>query len=78
MKLLEAIAYSGGNKAEGMNDQGHRVIVQERYTSTSQRWYHVWHLHNRQVVDSNIALDDLEALKNLEADPEADYWSPVK
>jgi hypothetical protein len=77
MRLLQAIAYSPGNKAEGMNDQGHRVLVQERYASIADHWYHVWHLHQEQVTQTDINEDDLARLGSFEVDPEADYWFPV-
>jgi len=79
MKLLEAIAYSNGNKAEGINDQGHRVIVQERYAPVQEPWYHVWHLHGGEVTQFNLAINALSSLRNVcSVDADADCWDPVR
>jgi hypothetical protein len=77
MKLLEAIAFSPGNKAEAMADHGGRVVVQERYGSVALRWYHVWQIYRGQVTTISLPDTDLERLKTFEVDPEADYWSPI-
>jgi hypothetical protein len=76
MKLLEAIAFSIGNKAQGLNDQAQEVIVQERYTSPEIRWFHVWHSYQRQIVEADI--ENLDELRHFEIDANGDYWRPVR
>jgi hypothetical protein len=78
MKLLEAIAFSPGNKAEAMADHGGRVVVQERYGSVVLHWYHVWQIRQGQTTTVDMPSADLERLKTFEVDAEENYWSPVK
>jgi hypothetical protein len=78
LKLVPAIAYSNGNKAEGINDQGHRIVIQERYAYAQNTWYHVWHVYAGEATQDDIADVSQASLKQFEVDPDADYWSPVK
>lgn len=76
MKLLEAIAYGAGNKAKALNDQGIEVIVQERYGSATNSWYHIWHLARPRTVEDDIT--NLKGLAKFAVDAEENYWQPVK
>lgn len=78
MRLLEAIALSNGNKAQGINDHGQTVVIQERYSSINDCWYHAWRLHGETVSTFDIPDGNLAALKQFEIDYAEDYWSPVQ
>jgi hypothetical protein len=77
VKLLQAIAKSSGNKAEGLNDKGKTVVVQERYTSLTDRWYHAWLLAKDELFESDIPPGQLEKLGIYDIDPNETYWFPV-
>ena len=80
MKLLQAIAYSSGNKAKAINDRGKTVIVQQRYRDMDSWWLHVWIMKSKDEVherDFNIS-DKLVWLKDIYlVDPDADYWQEI-
>ena len=41
MNLLTATAYSPGNKARAVNDNGNVVIVQSRWSDVETSWFHI-------------------------------------
>jgi hypothetical protein len=80
MNLRVAIALSGNNKAEGINDKGQKIIVQQRYQGRTQ-WLHSWHIADGQVViEENWEEDDTyyKVMSDLyKVDVDADYWRPI-
>lgn len=78
MRLLQAIAKSSGNKAEGINDTGKTLVVQERYAGINTRWYHIWLLAKDSTQEVECGVDELEEkLSDCAANPNENYWSPV-
>lgn len=85
MKMMAAIAYSPGNKADTFTDNGRKIIVQHCYSSLTEQWLHVWHFDRDEIRETDIPLSSFEttSYKNTlkvvyYVDPDADYWSVVK
>ena len=80
MNLRVAMALSGNNKAEGINDRGQKIIVQQRYNRRKQ-WLHTWHIVGGQVaIEENWEENDTyyKVMGDLyKVDTEADYWRPI-
>jgi hypothetical protein len=78
MTLAKAIAFSIGNKAITFNGQGGSIVVQERYSSISERWLHVWIIRESGVQETDIPLPRVMVLFDAyDVDPDADYWIVV-
>jgi hypothetical protein len=74
MKLIEAVAYSSGNKAKAINDKGITVIVQERYDNENI-WWHAWILTHPNTIKRHITI--LKHLSMFGVEAEEDYWAPI-
>ena len=77
MNLRVALALSGNNKAEGMNDKGQKIIVQQRYATDTASWLHIWHIVYGKV-EEEVDKDekDIVMLKDwFRVDP--DDWLPI-
>ena len=80
MKMMQAIAESAGNKARAINDNGHIVIVQQRYGEFESWWYHIWHIIRGTVeaeTDIKVSGHMGQLISYYSIDPLADYWQAV-
>lgn len=80
MKLMQAIAYSPGNKAKAINDKGNIVIVQQRYRDPADWWFHAWIMKSKGEVHERdfVFRDELAWLKDIYlVDLDADYWQAI-
>ncbi len=77
MNLLTATAYSPGNKARAVNDNGNVVIVQSRWSDVETSWFHIW-IVRRGVADYEGDLDNCDDLQMLfSVNPNANYWHSI-
>jgi len=79
MNLRVAMALSGNNKAEGLNDKGQKIIVQQRYSNAdTASWLHIWHIvYGKVEREIDIDEGDINWLATeFKADPDDDCWLP--
>jgi len=78
MTMVQAIAMSASNKARTTSDEGDRIIVQERYSSVSETWLHVWRIKGTETYETDIPLPHPVQLKSsYGVDPDEKYWTDV-
>jgi ligand-binding SRPBCC domain-containing protein len=85
MTLPAALAHSSGNKARAYNDNLTLIIVQERYSSRSLRWIHVWRMGEDDsgtivVNEMNLSMNkaDMKYLHSVYGvDPIQGIWEAI-
>jgi hypothetical protein len=82
MNIFEAIARSAANKAENVNDNGSTIIVEQRYGSIHQWWFHVW-CFGKLFTDidlpgeADVPYDDRHSLETIYHVSKKEAWKPV-
>ncbi len=81
MNMQQAIAESAGNKARGYSDNGHIIIVQQRFSEFGVWWYHIWRIEHDGAtiyeIDQGLVGHMQTLLEVNFIDPTANYWGPV-
>ena len=81
MNLYKAIAYSTGNKARAVNDNGQDVIVHQWFGyGQIASMFHIWHFtkdeHHESDVPEEYIEDELRTTYAVDAND--NYWVAIK